>query len=207
MVSVLALQIAILSIEKYVHPALYNPKKIPLHLSLRSVPPPVHGSAAQWCFSCAETAAEPAAEPAAELEAEPAAEPAAESAAEPEDMKTEAEGEETKVDENGDDAKAPNGIAEEPKPDPEAAPAPVPEEAPKTFEEQLGQLDLQLTYLWRVHGVDYYAGVEHAEPEAYDACAGSRRKLRCTRPEDGEQPIKEEGQTRPTPWHVWQPQM
>ena len=117
----------------------------------------------------------------------------AETAAEPEGMKTEAEGEETKADETGEDAQAPNGTSEQPKPDPDSAPAP--EEAPKTFEEQLGQLDLQLTYLWRVHGVDYYAGIEHAEPESYDACAGSRRRLRCTRPEDGEQPVKEEGES------------
>ena len=108
-------------------------------------------------------------------------------------MKTEAEGEETKADETGEDAQAPNGTSEQPKPDPDSAPAP--EEAPKTFEEQLGHLDLQLTYLWRVHGVDYYAGIEHAEPESYDACAGSRRRLRCTRPEDGEQPVKEEGES------------
>ena len=123
-------------------------------------------------------------------------------------MKTEAEvgetkaedmGEEAKVEMNGEEAKAPNGITEDLKPDPEAAPAPAPEEAPKTFEEQLGQLDLQLTYLWRVHGVDYYAGVEHAEPESYDACAGSRRKLRCTRPEEGEQPLQEEGDLSAAP--------
>ncbi len=113
--------------------------------------------------------------------------------AEGEEAKPEEKGEEAKVDMNGEEATAPNGITEEPKPDPEAAPAPVPEEAPKTIEEQLGQLDLQLTYLWRVHGVDYYAGVEHAEPESYDACAGSRRKLRCTRPEEGEQLAQEEG--------------
>ena len=128
--------------------------------------------------------------------------------AEGEETKAEEKGEEAKVEGNGDDAKTPNGITEDPKPDPEAAPAPAPEEAPKTFEEQLGQLDLQLTYLWRVHGVDYYAGVEHAEPELYDACAGSRRKLRCTRPEDGEQPVKEEGDLPgPTPRHFQQPQI
>ena len=106
-------------------------------------------------------------------------------------MEVEAQTEEAPVDEKGEGAQAPNGISLQPKPEPEAAPAP--EEAPKAYEEQLGQLDLQLTYLWRVHGVDYYAGIEHTEPESYDACAGSRRKLRCTRPEDGEQPIREEG--------------
>ena len=100
-----------------------------------------------------------------------------------EDIKAEEAGEEP--------AHATNGMLEDAKPD--SASAPAAEEAPQTYEEQLGQLDLQLTYLWRVHGVDYYAGIEHAEPEAYDACASSKRMLRCTRPEEGEQPIKEEG--------------
>ena len=100
-----------------------------------------------------------------------------------EDIKAEEAGEEP--------VHATNGMPEDAKPD--SASAPATEEAPQTYEEQLGQLDLQLTYLWRVHGVDYYAGIEHAEPEAYDACASSKRMLRCTRPEEGEQPIKEEG--------------
>ena len=103
-----------------------------------------------------------------------------------------AEGEDIKPEEAGEEpTHATNGMPEEAKPGPASAPAA--EEAPQTYEEQLGQLDLQLTYLWRVHGVDYYAGTEHAEPEAYDACASSKRMLRCTRPEEGEQPIKEEG--------------
>jgi len=115
----------------------------------------------------------------------------AETAAEPEGVKAEAEGEKMEVEETTDAAEALNGISEEAKGDSGAAPAP--EEALKTFEEQLGQLDLQLTYLWRVHGVDYYAGVENAEPELYDACAGSKRMPRCPRPEEGEQPVKAEG--------------
>ena len=115
----------------------------------------------------------------------------AESAAEPEGVKAEAEGEKMEVEETTDAAEALNGISEEAKGDSGAAPAP--EEAPKTYEEQLGQMDLQLTYLWRVHGVDYYAGLENAEPELYDACAGSKRMPRCPRPEEGEQPVKEEG--------------
>ena len=67
-----------------------------------------------------------------------------------------------KTEEMTEASQAPNGISEQPKPEPEE--------------------------------VDYYAGIEHAEPEAYDACAGSRRMPRGTRPEDGEQPIQEEGE-------------
>lgn len=43
-----------------------------------------------------------------------------------------------------------------------------------------------LTYLWRVHGVDYYAGAEVSEPEEDQRC-GPRPTLRCPRPEEGEQ--------------------
>ena len=118
--------------------------------------------------------------------------PDAEKAAELDASTGNTEGEDIKAGEAAEEpAHATNGMPEESKPDPASAPAT--EEAPQTYEEQLGQLDLQLTYLWRVHGVDYYAGVEHAEPESYDACAGSRRKLRCTRPEEGEQLAQEEG--------------
>ena len=115
-----------------------------------------------------------------------------EAAAEPDGMKEEAEAEQPKIEEAVEPVQAPNGVSEDAEIKVEAAPAP--EEAPKTYEEQLGQLDLQLIYLWRVHGVDYYAGLENAEPDSYDACAGSRRILRCTRPEEGEQPVKEEGE-------------
>ena len=118
--------------------------------------------------------------------------PDAEKAVEPDASMGNTEGEDMKAEEAGvEQTHPPNGMPEKAKPDPASAPAT--EEAPQTYEEQLGQLDLQLTYLWRVHGVDYYAGREHAEPEAYDACASSKRMLRCTRPEEGEQPIKEEG--------------
>ena len=50
----------------------------------------------------------------------------------------------------------------------------------------MGKLDQLLTWLWRVHGVDYYAGTEVAEPDA-EQRAGPRPTLRCPRPEDGEQ--------------------
>ncbi len=133
----------------------------------------------------------------------------AEAAAEPDSVKADPEGDESKPAQAAEQAAAeeqpahaPNGISTEEAVRAESAQADsgpavaavVPEEAPQSYDEQLGQLDLQLTYLWRVHGVDYYAGVEHAEPEAYDACAGSKRVLRCPRPEEGEQPIKEEGE-------------
>ena len=139
----------------------------------------------------------------------------AETAAEPDSVKAEAEGDESKPAQAAEQAAAeeqpahaPNGISSEEAVKAESAPADsgpadaatVPEEAPKSYDEQLGQLDLQLTYLWRVHGVDYYAGVEHAEPEAYDACADSKRVLRCPRPEEGEQPIKEEGDLMNAPF-------
>ena len=139
----------------------------------------------------------------------------AEAAAEPDSVKAEAEGDESRPAQATEQAAAeeqpahaPNGVPSEEAVKAESAPADsgpadaaaVPEEAPKSYDEQLGQLDLQLTYLWRVHGVDYYAGVEHAEPEAYDACAGSKRVLRCPRPEEGEQPIKEEGDLMNAPF-------
>jgi len=54
---------------------------------------------------------------------------------------------------------------------------------------QAGKLDVVLTYLWRVHGVDYYGGAEVAEPDE-DQRAGPRPTLRCPRPEEGEQPAE-----------------
>ena len=54
---------------------------------------------------------------------------------------------------------------------------------------QVGKLDVLLTYLWRVHGVDYYGGGEVAEPEE-DQRTGPRPTLRCQRPEEGEQPAE-----------------
>lgn len=54
------------------------------------------------------------------------------------------------------------------------------------YEQQVGKLDQVLTWLWRVHGVDYYAGVEVAEPDAQQR-TGARPTLRCPRPEEGEQ--------------------
>lgn len=42
-----------------------------------------------------------------------------------------------------------------------------------------------LTYLWRVHGVDYYAGVENSEMDE-ESWAAPRPTLRGPRPEEGE---------------------
>jgi len=50
------------------------------------------------------------------------------------------------------------------------------------YDEQVGRLDLQLSYLWRVHGIDYYSGYELAASEfgqRLTAC----RLLRGPKPE------------------------
>lgn len=52
------------------------------------------------------------------------------------------------------------------------------------------RLDILLTYLWRVHGCDYYSGNENLEPEDSQRSA-PRPTLRCPRPEEGEQPDEE----------------
>lgn len=56
-----------------------------------------------------------------------------------------------------------------------------------------GTLDLQLTYLWRVHGVDYYAGRELADPMQFKLRLDGKRMLRGPRPEEGEQAPQAEG--------------
>lgn len=55
------------------------------------------------------------------------------------------------------------------------------------------KLDLQLTYLWKVHGVDYYAGKELSEPMQYKLRLTTPRMMRGPRPEEGEQPTEAEG--------------
>jgi hypothetical protein len=42
------------------------------------------------------------------------------------------------------------------------------------LDESLGRLDLLLTYLWRVHGVDYYAGYELTPAEFGQRLVGTR---------------------------------
>ncbi|GFR47460.1 hypothetical protein Agub_g9186 [Astrephomene gubernaculifera] len=53
------------------------------------------------------------------------------------------------------------------------------------YAESVGKLDLQLHWLWKVHGVDYYAGIELNEqdwPYRLNCC----RLIRGPRPEEGE---------------------
>lgn len=61
----------------------------------------------------------------------------------------------------------------------------------------IGKLDLQLTYLWRVHAVDYYAGKEAPDPEGFKLRLTTTRTLRGPRPEEGEQAPEAEGVSPP----------
>ena len=54
----------------------------------------------------------------------------------------------------------------------------------------MAQLDLQLSYLWKVHSVDYYAGTELQDPADVST---AMRTLRGPRPEEGEQPDEAKG--------------
>ena len=76
----------------------------------------------------------------------------------------------------------------------EPAPKPQDAAAPKDFEDQIRQLDLQLLYLWRAHGVDYYAGKENFNPETPEMPPEGKPLQRCTRPEEGEQVAEAEGE-------------
>ncbi len=56
----------------------------------------------------------------------------------------------------------------------------------------MSRLDQQLDYLWRVHGLDYYAGEELPVPEL--EARGARARLhRPPRPEEGEQASEADG--------------
>ena len=57
----------------------------------------------------------------------------------------------------------------------------------------LAKLDLQLTYLWRVHGIDHYTGKEFAEPAQFKLRSDTTRTLRGPRPEEGEKASEAEG--------------
>jgi hypothetical protein len=60
----------------------------------------------------------------------------------------------------------------------------VPTDLSLALERALGQLDLLLTWLWRVHAVDYYLGREAVEPDEWAAARGegsARRTLRGAR--------------------------
>lgn len=59
--------------------------------------------------------------------------------------------------------------------------------------DRLGQLDLLLTWLWRVHGIDYYAGKELLQEAEYEARLDRARTIRGPRPEEGEEQDEAEG--------------
>lgn len=66
---------------------------------------------------------------------------------------------------------------------PEAEPPIVVDDS--NYQESVGKLDLQLHWLWKVHGVDYYAGIELNEqdwPYRLNCC----RLIRGPKPEEGE---------------------
>eukprot|EP00198_Chlamydomonas_reinhardtii_P004434 XP_001693770.1 predicted protein [Chlamydomonas reinhardtii] len=80
-----------------------------------------------------------------------------------------------------------------PKEGEKAAPPPAEDAGPKfapntcwsAERESVGKLDLQLHWLWKVHGVDYYAGIELNEqdwPYRLNCC----RLIRGPKPEEGE---------------------
>lgn len=58
---------------------------------------------------------------------------------------------------------------------------------------RLGQLDLLLTWLWRVHGIDYYGGKELLLEADYMDRSHLQRTLRGQRPEEGEEQDEAEG--------------
>ena len=64
------------------------------------------------------------------------------------------------------------------------------------LETRLGQLDVALTWLWRVHGVDFYGGRELLRRGDYDARLSKKRTLRGPRPEEGEQQDEAESEWR-----------
>lgn len=57
---------------------------------------------------------------------------------------------------------------------------------PTNLDFMAGQLDQLLTYLWRVHGVDYYSGYELTAAE-FSQRLTACRLLRGPKPEEGEQ--------------------
>jgi hypothetical protein len=62
------------------------------------------------------------------------------------------------------------------------------------FLDRLGQLDLLLTWLWTVHGIDYYGGRELLLEAEYVGRGGQSRTVRGPRPEEGEEQDEEEGE-------------
>lgn len=58
---------------------------------------------------------------------------------------------------------------------------------------RLNQLDLLLTWLWRVHGIDYYGGKELLLEAEYLDRGRMSRTVRGQRPEEGEEQDEAEG--------------
>jgi hypothetical protein len=71
-------------------------------------------------------------------------------------------------------------------------------EGEEALQERLGQLDLALTWLWKVHGLDYYGGRELLLEADYLDRAAAARTLRGPRPEEGEEQDEDEGER-----HAW----
>jgi hypothetical protein len=57
---------------------------------------------------------------------------------------------------------------------------------PSALAQALGSLDQALSWLWRVHGVDYYGGRELTGQTEWDGRLLACRTLRGPAPEDGE---------------------
>lgn len=130
--------------------------------------PAAEGAAPAAEAADAADAAAAAADPPAEAAAAAAAAPAADAPAEP-----------MAVDKPADtaaDTAAPMETSE-----------PSEDAVPEGFDEQVKLLDINLLYLWRVHGVDYYAGLELAEPSEWGVHLVQPRTLRGPRPEEGEE--------------------
>eukprot|EP00879_Flechtneria_rotunda_P006667 GHRR01007007.1.p1 GENE.GHRR01007007.1~~GHRR01007007.1.p1 ORF type:complete len:333 (+),score=154.33 GHRR01007007.1:449-1447(+) len=60
------------------------------------------------------------------------------------------------------------------------------------LQDKLGHLDLLLTWLWRVHGIDYYGGKELLLLTEYSERSSHARTIRGPRPEEGEEQDEEE---------------
>ncbi|KAI8470777.1 MAG: hypothetical protein J3K34DRAFT_508811 [Monoraphidium minutum] len=77
----------------------------------------------------------------------------------------------------------------------DAAAPPAPEEGDaEGLDGLLGRLDVLLTWLWRVHGVDYYGGRELLRDDEWGRRLAAARSLRGPRPEEGEE--LEEGRAK-----------
>lgn len=70
----------------------------------------------------------------------------------------------------------------------------------ETLLERLGALDLLLTWLWKVHGIDYYGGKELLLETEYLDRAAAARTIRGPRPEEGEEQDENEGEGHAAGW-------